>query len=362
MARVHSIAVLVFALWAAACSAPPTADGRAPASVALAVSGTTASGDHLVEQTALAMGSSLHLSAWTSDEPAARAAFQEVFAEFDRLDALLSVWREGSDVLTINAAAGVAPVEVHPETLDVVFLARQISEWTGGKFDITFGALADVWKFDHDQDNVVPTREQVAARLPLVDFTQVEVNPSARTVFVKRKGMRIHLGGIGKGFAVERGVSILRRHGLRDFMVQAGGDLYVGGRRGDRPWRLGINDPRGPAGQSFATIELEDATFSTSGDYERFFVANGTRYHHILDPDSGEPARGCRSVTIVSKSPVQADGLSTGVFILGPEAGMALVEKLPGVEAVIVTASNQVLVSSGLTDKVTIVAPPTDAP
>jgi thiamine biosynthesis lipoprotein len=135
-------------------------------------------------------------------------------------------------------------------------------------------------------------------------------------------------------------------------MVQAGGDLFASGAPGDRPWRLGIANPRGAPDESFATVELRDRTLSTSGDYERFFIHEGQRYHHILDPDTGQPARGCVSVTIVAESATVADGLSTGVFILGPKAGLALVERLPGVEAVIVSAGNQVLISSGLLGKV----------
>ena len=171
--------------------------------------------------------------------------------------------------------------------------------------------------------------------------------------------MRVHLGGIGKGYAIDRAVAALRQRGLRDFMVQAGGDMYVAGRRGDRMWRLGIQDPRGPANSVFASVELSDATFSTSGDYERFFIKDGRRFHHIIDPDRGEPAAGCRSVTIVSDRAVVADGLSTGVFVLGPEKGMALIERLPHVEGVIVTAENQVLVSSGLKDRLKIISAPT---
>jgi thiamine biosynthesis lipoprotein len=174
--------------------------------------------------------------------------------------------------------------------------------------------------------------------------------------------MRAHLGGIGKGYAVERSVAILRARGLRDFMIQAGGDMYVGGRRGDRPWRLGIQDPRGPRGATFATVALSDATFSTSGDYERSFVKDGRRYHHIIDPSTGEPAGGCRSVTIVAPSATLADGLSTGVFLLGPTEGMALIERLPDVGGVIVSSTNQVLVSTRLKDRLKLIAPPTDAP
>ncbi|MNC85348.1 Thiamine biosynthesis lipoprotein ApbE precursor [compost metagenome] len=154
------------------------------------------------------------------------------------------------------------------------------------------------------------------------------------------------MGGIGKGFAVDRAAAMLRSHGIDDFLVQAGGDLYASGRRGDRAWRAAIRDPRGDG--NFAAMDLVDTTFSTSGDYERFFIENGRRYHHILDPDTGEPARGSRSVTIVASRAVIADALSTGVFVMGPRRGMALIEELPGVEGVIVGDSGEILVSSGL--------------
>jgi thiamine biosynthesis lipoprotein len=308
------------------------------------------------------MGSELRLTAWTADEAAATPAFDAVFTEFDRLDALMSVWRVGSDVLRINAAAGERAVPVSAEVREALHAARTISEWTGGKFDVTFGALADVWKFDHDQDNTVPDPAAIRSRLALIDYRQIVIDDHAGTVFVKRKGMRVHLGGIGKGYAVERAAALLRRAGLRDFMIQAGGDLYVAGRNDGRPWRLGINDPRGAQGQSFATLDLSDGTFSTSGDYARSFMKDGVRYHHLIDPATGQPARGCRSVTIVADSPLLADGLSTGVFILGPVEGMALIERLPDVEGVIVTARNAVLVSSGLKDRFVLLAEPTDAP
>jgi thiamine biosynthesis lipoprotein len=259
----------------------------------------------------------------------------------------------------MNAAAGLGPVTVSRETLEILDAAHTVSTWTGGKFDITFGALSDLWKFDHDQDNQVPAGDLITARLPLVDYSAVAVDRAARTAALALTGMRVHLGGIGKGYAVDRAVAMLRAFGLRDFMVQFGGDLYVSGRAGDSPWRLGINDPRGPANDSFAVVELSDATFSTSGDYERFFLRAGTRYHHILDPDTGQPARGCRSVTIVAPSAMLADALSTGVFVMGAHAGMELVERLPDVEAVIVSADNEVLVSSGLHTRMRLIHPPT---
>ena len=294
------------------------------------------------------MGAEVRLTAWTAAEGVADDAFHAVFAEFDRLDALLSVWKPGSDVLRLNAAAGKAPVGLSRETIEILETAQRVSAWTDGKFDITFGALSDVWKFDHDQDNRVPSAAEIASRLPLVDHRRVIVDAQAGTAFIERPGMRVHLGGIGKGYAVDRAVAMLRAYGIGDFMVQFGGDLYVSGVAGEGPWRLGINDPRGAPDDSFATLELHDATFSTSGDYERFFVADGVRYHHLLDPDSGQPARGTRSVTIIAASAMLADALSTGVFIIGAHKGMALIERLADVEAVIVSAENDVLISSGL--------------
>jgi len=317
---------------------------------------------HIVARSGLAMGSELTLMAWTADEDPANRAFDAVFAEFNRLDQLMSVWKKDSDILRLNAAAGDHSVPVSKETIDALVTARQVSEWTEGKFDVTFGALSDIWKFDQDQDDSVPSQAAIAARLPLIDYRKLAIDAPAGTAFLQKKGMRANLGGIGKGYAVDRAVALLKDAGLNDFSIQAGGDLYVAGHRGDRPWRLGIADPRAPDGAIFARVDLTDSTFSTSGDYERSFIKNGVRYHHILDPATGQPARLSRSVTIVSKQAVLADGLSTGVFLLGPDKGMALIERLPDVEGVIVGADNQVHVSSGLQGKVEIVHPPTDAP
>ena len=321
--------------------------------------GCDRTGPRLISQAHQTMGTEVKVTVWTPDHSTAQRAFVSVFGEFDRLDALLSVWKPGSDVLRINEAAGKSPVSVSPETIEVLQTAHRVSVWTAGKFDVTFGPLAEIWKFDHDKDERVPTTDEIAARLLLIDDSAIQIDPAAHTVFLSRAGMRIHLGGIGKGYAVDRAIAILGRHAIDNFMVQFGGDLYVAGQPGDGPWRLGINDPRGAPNDSFAIAEIADATFSTSGDYERFFIKNGVRYHHILDPDTGQPARGCRSVTIVAKSATLADGLSTGVFILGPRAGLELVERLPDVEGVIVSAENEVLISSGLRDRVRIIHPPT---
>lgn len=308
------------------------------------------------------MGSSVTVTVWTRDEPRAESAIEEVFREFDRLENLMSVWREGSDVLRLNAAAGEGPVSASPEVIEVLGLARRYSELSSGKFDVTFGPLSGLWRFDHDQDGVIPDPASVASRVSLIGWEDLVVDAAAGTAWLRRAGMSVHLGGIGKGYAVDRGAAILRSHGLENFLIQSGGDMYVGGNPEGRAWRLGIQDPRGPADTPFAVVELTNGTFSTSGDYERFFMTGGRRYHHILDPDSGEPAMASRSVTIVTSRAVDADALSTAVFILGPEAGMALIERLPDVEGVIVGARNDVRVSSGLQDRLTILSPPADGP
>ena len=307
------------------------------------------------------MGTEIRLTAVSADEVATVAAFSQVFADFDRLDRLLSVWKPESEVVRLNAAAGDHPVPVSTETREVLRAAREVSEWTEGAFDVTFGALTGLWKFDaQDQDSSVPDPREVQARLPLVDYRKLTIDETAGTAFLASKGMKVHLGGIGKGYAVDRAAAILRSHGLRNFMIQAGGDLYVGGLKDSRPWKLGIRDPRGSADQLFATLDLTDGTFSTSGDYERFFIKDGRRYHHILDLKLGEPARLSRSVTLVTNKAVIADALAKGVFILGPVRGLALVERIPDVEAVIVGAGNEVVVSSGLKRKVAMLARPTE--
>ena len=317
----------------------------------------------LVERTFASMGTELRLSAWTADEAGAEAAFEAVFQEMDRLEGLLSNWRPKSEVEQLNAAAGKQPIRVGPELREILTSSHQISEWTGGKFDITWGALSGLWKFDYqNKDGSIPDHSEVLRRRSLIDYRDVMVDDHAGTAFIKRPGMVVNLGGIGKGYAVDRARDIMRNRGLRDFMIQFGGDLYVAGLNGNHPWRLGIQDPRGPVNRIFAEVDLTDSTFSTSGDYFRSFIKNGRRYHHIIDPATGEPASLCRSVTIMTSSATVADGLDTGVFVMGPEAGMELVKKLKGVEAVIVSAKNEVLVSPGLKGRLTILSQPTDAP
>lgn len=317
-------------------------------------------GDHLIDRTHKSMGTTDHITAWAQDDKTAVAAIDAAFVEIDRIDKLMTTWSPDSDIARINASAGERPVLVSDEVIGLLQRALEVSEQSEGAFDITVGSFSGVWKFDQDNDGTIPAEATVAERRKLVDYHDVVIDVKRRTVFLKRKGQRITLGGIAKGYAVDRAVALLRARGLVDFIVQAGGDMFVSGKKGDRHWRVGIRDPRAQRESYFAMAEVEDHSFSTSGDYERFVIKDGKRYHHIIDPRTGYPADKCRSVTIMAKDATTAEGLSKMIFIWGPEKGIAAIEKMKDVEAVVVGADNKVTVSKGLQGKLTIIHPPTD--
>lgn len=314
------------------------------------------------------MGTRCTIAALHHDRAVVEQAVTRAMAEVDRLDAMMTTWTDSSEVSRINAAAGSGEVvALSPETYDVLDRSLWVARESDGAFDITIGAFKGLWKFDQDNDGSLPSRASVLARLPLVDYRGLILDPDRRTARLARAGQSITLGGIAKGLIVDRAVAKLRDSGLTDFLVQAGGDLFAAGRRGDRPWRVGIQDPRAGAGKarstdtSFALIELEDRAFNTSGDYERFVISGGKRYHHIIDPRTGYPVEHTRSVTVLAPTSFLADTLDTAVFVLGAEKGLRLIARVPGVEAVIVDAKNHVHVSPGLEGRLQITRSPTDA-
>jgi thiamine biosynthesis lipoprotein len=312
-----------------------------------------------------AMGTHLLLAAYTGavhDEAALRAMFAKAFAEIRRLEGLMTTWRDDSEVSRINAAAGTGAVTVGPETLAVIEKSVWMSERSEGVFDITFEAMHGLWKFDEDLEERVPPRAAVEAARQLIDFRKIKIDHDARTVMLEKRGMRMSLGGIAKGYAVDAAARVLRAEGLQAFMVQAGGDLFVQGKKPDGSrFRVGVRDPRGKdANDYFALLEVEDHAFSTAGDYERGFVKGGRRYHHIIDPRTGFPATASRSVTIWAGDAFTADAIDDAVFILGPEKGLKLVDSLPDAGAVIVDEHNKVWISDRLKDKLHVLRPPTD--
>jgi thiamine biosynthesis lipoprotein len=312
------------------------------------------------------MGTEAVFTAWTADIDKADQAFAAAYTEIRRIEDLMTDWeRPGqppSDVVRINAAAGKpTPVTVSEETLQVIQASLDMSRRSDGAFDITYAAMRGLWKFDDDLDKRVPPAAEIERRRQLIDYRDVIVDAKKRTVRLKRAGMRLGLGGIAKGYAVDRCAEVLRRHGLRDFMVQAGGDLFVAGQKGKAHWMVGVRDPRAPKG-IIAKMAIQDHAFSTAGDYERAFVLDGRRYHHIIDPKTGYPATASRGVTIFAPTAFLADALDDAVFILGPERGMALVDSYPDCSAMIVDAANKVWVSKSLEGRLERTAAPTEGP
>jgi thiamine biosynthesis lipoprotein len=317
--------------------------------------------DHKFVYTNTAMGTIVTVFLWGDDEAKAAKAADAVFGEMRRIDAMMTTWTPDSEVSKVNQAAGVKPVVVGAETFKVIARAYDVSKRSGGVFDITVGAFHGLWKFDEDMDGTLPDPADVKARLAKIGWKHLRLNPKKRTVFLDKRGMGITLGGIAKGYAVDKCVELLHEAGFVDFMVQAGGDMYVAGKKGAAPWIVGIRDPRGPDGSMFALAPVEDHSFSTSGDYERGFVKNGIRYHHILDPRTGQPAHASRSVTVRAKDAFTADAWSKVMFILGPKDAEALIrrEKLTDFEVVWVDDKNEVSMTKGLEGVLRIVKPPT---
>jgi thiamine biosynthesis lipoprotein len=273
----------------------------------------------------------------------------------------MSSWRDDSEVAGINRLAGTF-VKVSPETFEVVDKSLWAGKASQGTFDVTFESMSDLWKFGDAQEDQPkpPSRAAVEQRRGLVDYRAVELDRERRAVRVP-PNVRIGLGGIAKGYIVQRGADLFRERGVRSFLLQAGGDLYASGRKPDgAPWVSGIQDPRGSKGSFFAVLELTDRAFSTAGDYARSYRAGGKRYHHIIDPRTGYPATQSRSVTVWAPDAFVADVIDDAVFILGPEAGLELVKSLPDVGVVIVDAENEVYVSERIKDKVRILKHPTD--
>jgi len=347
LARIVTIAAVLAQLPAPGPGAPPAAAGQ----------------PRVVSRKYGAMGTEITLSAWTADEAAAARAFDAGYDEIRRIEILMTDWeRPGepeSDVVRINKAAGKQAVKVSAETLEVIQKSLEMSRRSEGKFDITFAAMKGLWKFDEDLEKKVPPASEIARRRKLINWRDVVVDASARTVKLKRPGMRLGLGGIAKGYAVDRCAGVLRGEGLRDFMVQAGGDLFVSGSKGPVNWMVGVRDPRGGARDIIARMPIKDHAFSTAGDYERSFILDGKRYHHIIDPATGYPATASREVTIFAPTAFLADALDDAVFILGPTKGLALVETFPDCSALVVDANNQVFMSKSLEGKLQRTGPPT---
>lgn len=297
----------------------------------------------------VAMGTSVEIVLVGGNEETAKKAGLQAFQEIKRIERLMSPWIEFSDVVHLNQSAGREWVKVSPETFEVIRKAQEIFELSEGGFDITIGPLTHLWRMAREK-GVPPSTEEVKKVLDLVNFKNVLMD-SKGNIFLKEKGMAIDLGGIAKGYAVDRGFELLRALGYKDLIVNAGGDLRVGGLKNGQPWTIGIQDPR-LSQKIMAKISVSDTAVATSGDYEKFFIHEDRRYHHILDPKDGFPTKECQSVTLLCKEGMMADALATAVFVLGPEKGYSLCQKLMEVDCLIVDKDGKIFSSPGLKGRI----------
>ena len=314
-------------------------------------------GDHYVSFTRDIMASPISVRA---PQAVAREAADIVFEIFEDVDEQMSEWKAESPLSAVNAAAGSHPVAVPDDLRAVVRRGVEVGAVTGGAFDITWAALWGLWDFQAAGPRLPPDGE-IVGRLALVDFRRVLIDDDAGTVFLPQEGMAIGLGGIAKGYALDRSARALRERGIDSFLISAAGQMMLGGMRGDRPWRVGIRDPRGGLADYFARLELTDTSVASSGDYERYFILDGVRYHHILDPRTGLPARGLRGATVVCADATLADAVSTALMVLGLEVGLDLAESLDNVEAVVVDDNGLVHTTSGLASRLLDLHPPAES-
>ena len=292
-----------------------------------------------------AMTTAIEMEFWTEDPAVASEAGDAVLALFDRIDRQMSRYREDSELSRVNREAANGPVEVSDSLFTVLQQALRISELSHGAFDISFGSIGYLYDFRARQQ---PSDEELAEGLAKVNYRSVVLDPSANSVRFLDEGVRLDLGGIAKGYTVDRGIDILKSFGIRHARLSAGGDLRLLGDKRGKPWIVGIRDPRSES-RNAMVLPLTNVAVSTSGDYERFFFDdNNERVHHILSPATGKPAKGVQSVTILGDDSITTDGLSTAVFVLGAAKGLEMVNRLKGIDAVIIDEQRQVHYSDGL--------------
>jgi thiamine biosynthesis lipoprotein len=298
------------------------------------------------------MGTSVSINLWLDPgKSAAKAgeAMQAALDEMARIEELMSEWQPDSELSLLNAAAGGDPKPVGPELFEVLSRSREVSEATGGAFDVTFHGVGQLWSFKPGAKP--PDPAAVKAKLPLVDWRKIELDREAKTARLADEGMMVGLGAIAKGYAVDRASALLRKRGFDNHVVEAGGDTFASGTKGGKPWLVGVQDP--DSARPLGALPASNIAVVTSGDYQRFIEYEGKRYAHILDPRTGFPVaheRSPKSVTLVADNATDADAYCTAVAVMGPDAGMAFVEAREGVESVIVTRTGEVRVSSGLKD------------
>jgi len=292
------------------------------------------------------MGTRIFVELWAEDQDKQRAeqAIDAVMKEMRHIDESMSVYKPTSEISRVNAQAATRPVKISRELFNLLTTALEYSRITEGAFDITYASVGYMYDF---RERKRPSEQQIESALPAVNYRHVLLDAAHSTVRFSQPGVRIDLGGIAKGYSVDRGIEILQARGFTHALVNAGGDSRVIGDRFGKPWIIGIRHPDHPD-QVITRVPLTDRAFSTSGDYERYFDEGGVRYHHIIDPHTGHSASKVRSATVMAPTATRTDGLSKTAFVLGPDEAMKIYNRLDDVDAILVTPEGRILYSKGL--------------
>lgn len=299
------------------------------------------------------MGTRASINLWLGpgeDAIEAGKAIRDAIAEMARIESIASEWQPDSELSALNRAAGGEPMSLSPELFAILARSKQVSADTGGLFDVTFHGIGQLWHFTPGSQP--PAAEAIAERLALIDWQQLELDEATRSARLAKPGMKIGLGAIAKGYAVDKAAALLTERGFRHHIVEAGGDTYVTGGKGDQAWRVGVQDPEQDSGR-IGHLIVRDQSVVTSGNYARFFVWQGVHYTHILDPRTGWPVpadRTPKSVTLVAGDATTADAYCTAISVMEPKVGLAFVEARPALEAIIIGPNDELLISSGLRD------------
>lgn len=294
------------------------------------------------------MGTRFEITAVSDNEDLAINSIDSAISEIKRIEKLISSWDSNSQTALINNNAGIKPVKVDIELIDLIIRSKKISDLTGGVFDVSFASVDKLWKFDGTQDTV-PSEIEIKKSVSKINYKNIIVDREKSTVFLKEKGMKIGFGAIGKGYAANRAKSKMQSMGIKNGVVNAAGDLITWGKmENDNDWSIGIANPK-EKDKIMGWLVISDMAVVTSGNYEKFFISNGKKkYSHIINPKTGWPATGTKSVTIICPDAEIADALATSVFILGPIDGIKLINQLKNIECLIVTDNDEIVKSSGL--------------
>ncbi len=294
------------------------------------------------------MGNRFEITVVSENENEALARIDEAIVEIRRIEKLLTTFDENSQTNLINRYAGVKPVKVDREMVDIIQRSKKISDITQGAFDITYGSVdKKLWNFDKNMTSL-PDADLARKMVRLINYKNVIVEEKKSTVFLKEKGMRIGFGGIGKGYAAERAKFILQQRGMKSGIVNAAGDLTVWGYQPNgKEWTIGIADPDA-ARHPFSYLSITDMAVATSGNYEKYVMIGGKKYSHTIDPKTGLPVNGIKSVTIISPNAEIADAMATPVMIMGIKVGLDMINQIKGVSCIIIDDSNKIYTSKNI--------------